>query len=156
MIGVIPNPTKTITLNQPLELVKEVVRDLDLATKVIGKDGYLKHRADEFLNIYTFQKTELLSLGVLINITLQGDDQTTQVHIELERVIGAWDKWYEVQRANGHIKVVLEAISFGLDPDKEQRLPQIQEAREKEEKDSATGTILLMAFGVVFFLWLVA
>jgi hypothetical protein len=112
----IPNPSKTITLNYSAETIKEVVKNLHLYLKSNGKDGYTKESEDEILSRYKFAKGEFLSLGSYINIMIDGDETKSTVTIDITRKMGAYDDWVEVSNANRQMSEVLDAISYGLNP----------------------------------------
>jgi hypothetical protein len=65
MIGVISNPKKTIAVDFSLDKVKIGVERLD---KLSNKYKFTK--SNQIFNQTTFEATELLSLGVYIDINL--------------------------------------------------------------------------------------
>ncbi len=110
MIGVIPNPKKTVNVDYSLEKIKEAVlfiRDID--------KNYTLTSYNEIFHQYTYQTTEFLSLGVFIDINLSAiGDSKTEITIEIKRKIGAFDKSYEVTLANEHIQKLITYISQAL------------------------------------------
>jgi hypothetical protein len=111
MIGAIPNPKKTLSIDFPLSKVKETVV---LITNTTDKKYKLTSK-NEILNLFTFEALEFLSLGVFIDVSLSSVSETkTQIEIEVRRKVGAFDKSYEVTKANEHITKVLELISMAV------------------------------------------
>lgn len=110
MIGVIPNPKKSITVDFPLGAIKEAVtfiRDID--------KRYALHSINDVFNQYTYQAGEFLSFGVFIDINLSSQSETkTQINIEVRRKIGAFDKAFEVQYGNQHIENMIICITNAL------------------------------------------
>jgi hypothetical protein len=108
MIGVIPNPKKTITIDFPIEQVKVGARNIDKVMKFC----HFREENDMF-NSYKFSRSELLSMGSFININLNSIGETkTQIDIEISRQLGAFDEWVEIQKANTHIEDVMNSIAF--------------------------------------------
>jgi hypothetical protein len=110
MIGAIANPTKKVTVEFPLNKVKEGVMNI---SKIFKK--YRLEKQNQMFNQYTFDASEFLSLGVYIDVNLsQVADNRTDVQIEVRRKLGAFDNWVEVQNANEHIQKMIEGISKSL------------------------------------------
>lgn len=107
MIGAIPNPTKSLTIQFPLGQVKIAARNIN---KVMSFCHFREE--NEIFNSYKFSRTEFLSFGALINIHLKKvDELTTQIDIEISRQMGAFDDWVEVSKANRHLDETMNAIS---------------------------------------------
>jgi hypothetical protein len=138
--GMIPNPKKEITVDLPIEIVKKILNRktfLNLLEPI--KNGYIFTGYDEFLNQYTLSKTEFLSLGVNIDITLESvSNDKTKITIEVKRALGSFDNSMEVQLAQEHIQNILKAISSGSNPE---TLKKAQERRRGEP-----GSMLYMGF----------
>jgi hypothetical protein len=108
MIGAIPNPRKTITIDFPIEQVKVAARNIDKVMKFC----HFREENDMF-NSYKFSRSEFLSLGAFININLSSVSNTkTQVDVEISRQLGAFDEWVEVQKANKHVEEAINSIAF--------------------------------------------
>ena len=109
MIGAVPNPKKTITIDFPIKKLKETIVFIPLT-----KEKTFKFTSkNEVFNLYTFETTELLSLGVYIDISLsEVSENKTTIEIEVRRKIGAFDKSFEITNANSHISKIIELISF--------------------------------------------
>jgi DNA-directed RNA polymerase subunit RPC12/RpoP len=109
MIGAIPNPKKSITIDFPISKLKETIGFIPLT-----KDKAYKFTSkNEVFNLYTFEATECLSLGVYIDISLsEVSENKTTIDREVRRKIGAFDKAHEVTSANNHISKIIELISL--------------------------------------------
>jgi hypothetical protein len=116
----IANPTKSLSLNFPVDVVRDVVKNLVNHLSEKDYNGYTKETDDDIISRYKFAKSEFLSLGSYINIMIDGDENKTTVNIEMSRKMGAYDNWVEVSNANRQMTEVLEAISYGLNPNKEE------------------------------------
>jgi hypothetical protein len=107
MIGAIPNPTKKVTIDFPLNKVKEGILNLP---KMFKK--YRLEKQNPMFNQYTLDGSEFLSLGVYIDFNLTSvTDNRTDVAIEVRRKLGAFDNWVEVQNANEHIQKIMDGLS---------------------------------------------
>lgn len=107
MIGAIPNPTKSITIDFPIQNVKQAIMGVPKALKFTHF-----RESNEMFNTYTFSRTEFLSMGALINVNLtEVSESKTQVNIEIARQIGAFDNWVEVSKANEHIQGFINALA---------------------------------------------
>ena len=62
MIGVIPNPKKSVQIDKPMAEIKTAIEHLYLYTT-----KYKLYEANPTLNQFTFEATELLSLGICSN-----------------------------------------------------------------------------------------
>ena len=107
MIGAIPNPTKSITIDFPIQSVKDSIVNVPTALKFTHF-----RESNEMFNTYTFARTEFLSMGALINVNLtEISENKTQINIEIARQIGAFDNWVEVSKANQHITGFINALA---------------------------------------------
>jgi hypothetical protein len=134
MIHAIPNPTKSISVPVNVMDARKVVKDLPKVLAQLGHEGYILNSSDDFMGVYIFGKTEALSLGVNITITVTGNESMTQINLEVARVIGTFDQWYEVTNAQRHIENIMKCLSIGMDPNSEARMKKALE--EKEYIDS--------------------
>ena len=155
----IPNPTKQIKVNYSLDEVKKAAANVDLVAK-----GYSPREHDEIINIYKYAKTEFLSLGVEIDISLSEiSDNKTQIDIEIKRAIGTFDEWHEVSKAKTHIETLLKSISTLLTSDidklieeKEQKVKLANEKLEAEKEAIKNLPLWRKALGYVMILSLIA
>jgi hypothetical protein len=132
MLGVIPNPKKSVTIQFPFDDVKEGVKYIaDMFPK------YSLFNSNEVMNIYTFSATETLSVGVYIDVAIvKVSDATTQLDIEVRRKIGAFDSMHEVHHGNTHIQNVITLVSNFLGYSDAQK----QVLRDKYKADMASTT----------------
>lgn len=109
MLGAIPNPKKNVTIDFPIKKLKDTILFIPLT-----KDKKYKFTSkNDILNLYTFEATEFLSLGVYIDISLsEVSENRTSIEIEVRRKVGAFDQAHEVSNANQHITKILELISL--------------------------------------------
>ena len=107
MIGAIPNPKKTLTIDYSIESVLstiEYIPSIDSNYGITNKNDVLK--------LYTFEATEFLSLGIYADVSLNSNSESkTEITIEIRRKIGAFDNSIEVQKANKHIEKLFDALS---------------------------------------------
>lgn len=125
--GMIPNPTKSITLNLPIDKVDKIVGYLPqhILSKHLNMGGYTFSKREKLFDdiVYEISKLEALSLGVVITITLSKiDEDKTQVTIEIRRAMGAFDRPFEVQMATEHMNNILKGLSFGSDPNNYEKI----------------------------------
>jgi hypothetical protein len=115
MRNAIPNPTKSITVPSTQEEVKNALKALTKALNIQRKTGYKVESFDEFLGELRLTKTEFLSAGVMIIINANPvSESSTNVNIEIQRFIGAFDDVHEVSRANDHMNNITSALSLAL------------------------------------------
>jgi hypothetical protein len=155
MIGAIPNPQRSITLNYPVDHVTEVLNELGEVHKVMRIEGYTLQEKNPTILQWKFQKTEFLSLGSIIIVHLEEVGDRTKMSVEVTRVLGAFDSWVEVQNANKHLDVIFKSVAFGLNPPTQEEIEEIQ-VKQENANDSNTaisvivGVIALFAFlGVI-------
>jgi hypothetical protein len=151
MLGAIPNPKKTITIDYPLSQVKIGVERISKQAK-----KYEFEKSNPTFNQYTFKATETLSLGVFIDINLNSiSDTKTEITIEIRRKIGSFDQAHEVQKANEHISKLLEIIANGINLNESEFEDMLNkeeiELKEKKKKKLKRrliiwGVILLILF----------
>jgi len=132
MIGAIPNPKKSVTLQFPFDDVKEAVKFISDM-----RPSYTVFNTNDVLNIYTFSATETLSLGVYIDVAVVKVDETsTRLDIEIRRKIGAFDTMAEVTNGNIHLQNVITLVSNFFAMSDTQR----NELRNKYKAEMASST----------------
>lgn len=137
MIGTIPNPKKSITIDRPSNEVREALKNMHL----FG-EKYKFTKSNDVLNQVTYEATEFLSVGVYIdfNYSAVAPDRT-ELQIEIRRKIGSFDKPHEVSAANQHFVKITDLLSTSLTTDPATRLQQIEdqkrEAKEKQDRMKA-------------------
>lgn len=103
----IPNPKKTITVDFPLDKIKESARNISLL-----HPKYRFYNSNEVFNQYTYEATEFLSWGVYMYINLNSiSSNKTEITIEIVRKIGAFDYASEAADANMHIDWLIHYLS---------------------------------------------
>jgi hypothetical protein len=115
-LGMIPNPKKTVVIDFSIADIKhEIIKIPSQFDK-----NYNLDKQNDLLNQFTFSALEFLSLGVYIDINLNYvTESKTSIEIEVRRKIGAFDKAFEVQKANQHIQKLLTGISTLLTKQKQ-------------------------------------
>jgi predicted RNA-binding protein with RPS1 domain len=132
MLGVIPNPKKSVTIQFPFDDVKEGVKYI-----VDMFPTYSLFNSNEVMNIYTFSATETLSVGVYVDVAVvKVNDTTTQLDIEIRRKIGAFDTMAEVHNANIHLQNMVTLVSNFLAYSDAQK----KVLRDKYKADMASTT----------------
>lgn len=95
-------------------------------------------KSNKTLNSFTYQTTELLSLGVYIDINcLAINESRTEVIIEVRRKIGGFDKSHEVSLANTHISNLTGLITQSIDTEEQERILKFNKISEeiKQKQD---------------------
>jgi hypothetical protein len=151
MIGAIPNPTKSITIDFPIERVKNSVKNIDKRMQFCHfREG------NDMFNYYKFARNEFLSMGVFINVNLTSVSNTrTQINIEITRKIGAFDEWVEVSKANKHIEETINSIANNI----QYGIPVVKTQPTQESDGGNTlsilGGLVLGALGLIWLLNLI-
>ena len=148
MIGVIPNPTKKVTIDFPLDQVKEGVKRIPSLLK-----KYKMFKTNEAFNVYTLEASEFLSMGVYIDINLTPVANTrTEFNVEVKRKLGSFDHWVEVQNANEHIDKLIDGLSKTMTvSSKELENLEIAETRKEAETKSSRWPVII---GILIGLWI--
>ncbi|KAB1156299.1 hypothetical protein [Flavobacterium luteum] len=149
MIGVIPNPKKTITVDFPIEKVKIGVDRISKLSKT-----YKFTKSNEVFNQSTFEATEFLSFGVYIDINLSSvNENRTEITVEIRRKIGSFDKSHEVTNANEHIGKILEILSKGITYSEEDFID-IKETESNKiiEKKKSTKKRRIIIWGIILII----
>lgn len=102
----IPNPTKSLTVDFPIEGIKKGLKRLYLLT-----NKYRLESSNEVFNQYKFAVSEALSFGAYVDVHLSAIDGRTQIAIEVSRKVGTFDQSHEVTAANQHIANMIDFIS---------------------------------------------
>ncbi len=104
----IPNPKKSITIDFPIEKVKQSISKIYITSG--GK--YRIHDENDILNQTTLECFEGLSLGVYIDFNMtKVSDTSTEITIEIRRKLGSFDNSIEVQNANYHFQDLTKYLS---------------------------------------------
>ena len=157
MIGAIPNPTKSLTIEFPIDRVKIAARNIN---KVMSFCHFREE--NDLFNTYKFSRSEFLSFGAIINIHLKKvDENNTQIDIEIARQMGAFDDWVEVSKANRHLDETIKAISQILTNGVPQEHVDVKTpAGDIPQKTTsvveAWATLLGAVAGLAVFLWIIS
>jgi hypothetical protein len=143
MLGALPNPKKNITIDFPIRKLKDTILFIPLT-----KDKKYKFTSkNDVLNLYTFEATEFLSLGVYIDISLsEVSEKKTSIEIEVRRKVGAFDQAHEVSNANQHITKILELISLCVNLTDEKIAKLKESANSSNSKQNKKGCSVLILF----------
>ena len=109
MMGGIPNPRKTLKVNFSLV---EVEKALSTIARHVPNCEFTSH--DSIMNTFEYKFSEFLSVGSRMTVDLQEIGAQTILEVEQIRVLGAYDDWVEVSRANRQIKDFSTALSLSL------------------------------------------
>lgn len=106
MLYSLPNPTKKVTVNFPIDQVKQAIKDYPyLQTK------YKITEAHDAMGFYILDAMEFISLGVFIDINLaEISPDKTEISIEIRRKVGTFNQPYEVSKAGTHINTLLTGL----------------------------------------------
>ena len=133
--AMVSNPKKTVVVSFSLDKVlatyKRLIEGMSVNNTAIGVN-YKIDTQDDILKQLTISATEMLSMGVYIDINLEEiSSDKTGITVEVRRKIGSFDQSVEVQLANQHINNVLKTISELLTN------PDMDYGKVKEDKDKA-------------------
>jgi hypothetical protein len=118
MIGTIPNPKKSFQIDKSINETNLVIEHLPLFTS-----KYKIFKANKTLNLFTYEATELLSLGVYIDINCSSlNESKTDVTIEVRRKAGSFNQAHEVTLANSHISKITDLIAESIGTDEKERI----------------------------------
>ena len=103
----IPNPKKSLSVDFPIEKVRESVKNISLLNS-----KYKIQSSNEIFNQYTYESYEFMSLGVYIDINLNSLLPTkTEITVEIRRKLGTFNESHEVTHANNHIVNIINYIA---------------------------------------------
>lgn len=156
MIGAIPNPTKTVQVNYPFDTCLYMMQNFTEVLNKFQMTGYELETEDTVLNTWTFKKSEVLSLGSKVIISLLPKDNQTIITIEVQRTIGSFDKSHEITYANSYINDLFRAISMTLNPPSEEEQKQfIEKQNIVTSGDNGFGVIMVVV-GFCFLFYVMA
>ncbi|MBR6804737.1 MAG: hypothetical protein IKM57_07545 [Paludibacteraceae bacterium] len=120
MNGMIINPNRSITIDFPIERVKQVAKLVD---KVYEDVDPKDCSYDDILKVYKYKMDDHWTAGSYLILTMnEVSSNKTQLNIEMQRVLGAYDTESEVHFANKHMDMFLQAISQLLQKNEEELL----------------------------------
>ncbi|WP_326981622.1 TM2 domain-containing protein [Chryseobacterium sp. MYb264] len=153
----IPNPKKNLSVDFPIERVKDSVKNISLVNP-----KYKFNSSNEIFNQYTYESYEFLSLGVFIDINLNSlSENKTEITIEIRRKIGTFNESHEVTNANDHIVKIVnhiaQLVSMSAEDILKLKLQQTENVKTlqsntpsnsiKSHKDKNTAAILAFLIG---------
>lgn len=133
MIGVIPNPKKSFQIDKSINEIYLAIEHLPLFSQ-----KYKIFKSNKTLNLFTFEATELLSLGVYIDINCSSlTESKTEITIEVRRKVGTFNQSHEVTLANTHIVKITDLIAESVGTDEQERILKAEKivANKKEKED---------------------
>jgi hypothetical protein len=153
----VPNPTKKITIDFPIEQVKKALGRIP----VVSDEKYSITNINVAFNQYTLETLEFLSAGVFIDFNLLSlSDTRTEISIEVRRKIGSFDQSYEITNANNHINDLVNFLSNAVtltDDDfnskYEYKIDKINKKREENSKPWYTKNSSLIGVGLISLLF---
>ena len=155
MIGAIPNPTRELTVPFANEQVQSALSNLSKFMIGSGEGAYNQHSYDSIIGQVELMKTEFLSAGVSIVVAAHAVSETqTKVNIEVRRVIGSFDEWYEVSRAKEHIDKVVSSLSKLLANPEAADAISVEKVEEEKTKSSNKSVIAFAAVAMWVLLYL--
>ena len=120
MNGMIINPNRSITIDFPIERVKQVAKLVD---KVYEDVDPKDCSYDDILKVYKYKMDDHWTAGSYLILTMnEVSSNKTQLNIEMQRVLGAYDPESEVHFANKHMDMFMQAISQLLQKNEEELL----------------------------------
>jgi len=139
----IQNPKKEITVLFNIEQVKEVLKKI--SSFISGCEVV---DIDDVLNQYEYKFSEFLSLGSVFTVNLTEVNETkTLITMESSRVVGAYDKAYEVTNANQQIGMFLKTLSRLLqNPNAE-----VADVKKITQKDEWYNNNLILVVLIIVF-----
>jgi hypothetical protein len=133
MIGVIPNPKKSFQIDKSINEIYLAIEHLPLFSQ-----KYKIFKSNKTLNLFTYEATELLSLGVYIDINCSSlTESKTEITIEVRRKVGTFNQSHEVTLANTHIVKITDLIAESVGTDEQERILKAEKivANKKEKED---------------------
>src|SRR5690606_10439228 len=102
----IPNPTKKITVDCPIDRIRMSVKMLPYYHKKYKVEKY-----NDTFNQYTFASSEFLSAGAFVDIHLNSvGESKTEIFTEVRRKIGSFNESQEITYANRHIDHIIDSL----------------------------------------------
>jgi hypothetical protein len=132
MIGTIPNPKKSFQIDKSTSEMNLAIEHLPLFTT-----KYKLFKVNKTLNLFTYEATEILSLGVYIDINCSSlTNAKTEITIEVRRKVGSFNQSHEVTLANSHITKITDLIAESVDTDEQERIKRVEVlAASKQQKE---------------------
>lgn len=104
---------------------------------------------DDIINVYKYKMDDHWTAGSFLILTLsEVSPAKTQLNIEMQRVIGAYDTESELHFANKHISMFLESISKLLQKN-DSELSEVEKSESLHEPSSGCTMYLSIFFIIV-------
>ena len=151
MIGVIPNPTRELTVQFSNEQVQTAMSNLSKYLIGSGVGNYIQHQYDGVIGQLELVKTEFLSLGVSIMVTANAvAENQTKLHVEVRRQVGSFDQSYEVTQAKSHLDKVVSGLSTLLQNPESADQFDAEEVKAQSEKQTNSSLLVgALVFGLI-------
>ena len=151
MIGVIPNPTRELTVQFSNEQVQTAMSNLSKYLIGSGVGNYIQHQYDGVIGQLELVKTEFLSLGVSITVNSNAiSDNQSKINIEVRRQVGAFDQSYEVSEARRHLDKVVNGLSTLLqNPESADQFDAEEVAAQSEAQTGTSVLVGALVFGLI-------
>jgi hypothetical protein len=144
MLGAIPNPKKSFDVDFSCQKIIDTIEYIPLRN-----NKYKFTSKNDILKTYRFEALEFLSLGVYIDISISSiAESRTKIEIEVSRKIGAFDKTFEVTKANEHISRIATLIGecITLTPSQINELELKKNSIPEEKQAQSKSTMILITF----------
>lgn len=142
-VRAIPNPKKVITIDMPIELVKNNIE------RMVSVYSYKMHNRNTLLNMYTFDSAEFASFGAYLDLHINSLGEKTEIEIEIRRKMGTFNSAYEVTKAHKHIETFFNFFEYASNMSNSQVERAIEKKNEPIEKIQLLWMVLLFFFGFV-------
>lgn len=153
MYSIINNPTKSLTLNAPIEMVEQAMDNMQKTLSKVNINNITFDKKMGLTNQYEFSASEPLSMGSQVLVNIQALEGKTQLNMEVRRKMGAFNTSVEIQLAGQHMDKILKGIELYLNPPSEEEVK--QQAQINETANNASTFITILGVGLVI-LYIVA
>lgn len=153
MYSIINNPTKSIVLNAPIEMVEKALDSIQQTLSKVNINNLTLDKKVSLTNSYELSASEPLSMGSQVLVNIQPQDGKTQLNMEVRRKMGAFNTSVEIQLAGQHMDKVLKAIELYLNPPSEEEVQKQAQINESANNISMVATFIVVA---AFVLYIVA
>lgn len=142
----IQNPKKTITVEKNIESVKNVVKNLHKIYTSIDKI----FEENELINEYHYHiKEGMYSMGSKVIFNLRKlDESSTEISIEIMRMVGSYNQGHEVSIANNEMTAITTALNSFLNLTESEVSNYDTSKGQITTHTSVFGTICWTIFGI--------
>jgi hypothetical protein len=146
----IPNPKKSVTVDLTVDQVTKAINECN---SLKSMKNYNLNSKNDLMRTWKFHSLEFLSTGAYVMISVSSISPTqTKIDFEVSRLIGTFDQWYEVQKAEKHIENWINAISERVKTPAtadELTAATIRNTPMKEKEKKAANKALNVIIGIV-------